>query len=240
LKPDDERLEILLHTTQGNLSPSEWMKKDWDERAKVDVLYFVYTRFNQTEKDFWNSKGPRDKKILGVNTQRFDQIIKNKNPKKMRILEIGCGVGRVILPMSEIFGEVIGIDVSGKMVEIAQKYLRNEPNCKVYENNGMDLSMFPENYFDFCYSIITFQHVPEKEIVLNYVKEVYRVLKPGCLFRFQVIGDTKNKPSKFDTWSGIHFTSQEIHKIAQEHKFKILEESGQFDQYYWLTFKSKK
>jgi len=82
LKPDDERLEKLLHTTQGNLSPSEWMKKDWDERAKVDALYFVYTRFNQTEKDFWNSKGPSDKKILGVNTPRFDQIIKNKNPKK--------------------------------------------------------------------------------------------------------------------------------------------------------------
>jgi len=36
----------------------------------------------------------------------------------MRVLEIGCGVGRIILQMSEIFGEVIGIDVSGKMVEI--------------------------------------------------------------------------------------------------------------------------
>ena len=28
----------------------------------------------------------------------------------MRILEIGCGIGRLLIPMSEIFGQVIGVD----------------------------------------------------------------------------------------------------------------------------------
>ena len=100
--------------------------------------------------------------------------------------------------------------------------------------------MFQENYFDFCYSIIVFQHIPSKEIVLNYIKEVSRVLKPKCIFRFQVMGNPKVKHKIINTWQGVSFTSKEIHKIGEDNKFEILEETGQDTQYYWLTFKSIK
>jgi len=240
LEPDDERLKSLTHTKRGNLSFEEWMKKDWNERAEIDAMYFVKTKFQQMEKDFWDSKKNRDENILNIKKQRYEQILNKKNPKKMRILEIGCGIGRVLISMSEIFGETIGVDVSEKMIEIAKKYIKEIPNCKVFENNGRDLSMFPENYFDFCYSLIVFQHIPSKEIVVNYIKEVSRVLKPECVFRFQIMGSPKKKPNLINTWTGALFTSQEIHKIAKENKFKILEETGEQGQYYWLTFKSVK
>lgn len=240
MDPNDERLKKLIHTKQGNQNVIEWMKKDWDERANVDAMYFVRTQFNQTENDFWDGQKPRDNEILGGETSKFNQIIQSKDPKKMKVLEIGCGIGRVLVSMAEIFGEVVGVDISSKMVNIARKYLKNYPNCKVYENSGSDLSLFPENYFDCCYSLLTFQHIPQKEIVSNYIKEVARVLKPTCIFRFQVHGDAKNKPKKLDTWNGVRFTSQEIHKMAEENNFEILEEKDQNDQYYWLTFKSRK
>lgn len=240
MEPNDKRLKFLKHTKKGNLSFEEWMKRDWNERAKIDAMYFVRNKFRQSEKDFWDCKKFRDEDILDINGQRCSQIINKKNPKEIRVLEIGCGIGRILISMSEIFGEVIGVDVSGKMIEIAKKHIKNFPNCKVFENNGKDLSMFPKNYFDFCFSVIVFQHVPTKEIVINYIKEVARVLKPECIFRFQVKGITEPEPKLTNTWHGVHFTSQEIHKIAKENKFEILEETGQHGQYYWLTFKSVK
>ena len=127
--------------------------------------------------------GFRDRdKILGVSTKRYQQIFKNGNPKKMKVLEIGCGMGRMLIPMSEIFGEAIGVDISENMIEAAKKHMKNISNCKVFKTNGSDLSIIEDDSIDFCYSIIVFQHIPEKEIVRNYIHEVSRVLKPENKF----------------------------------------------------------
>lgn len=229
----------MVYTKKKNLSTEKWMEQDWDERAKKDAKYFVRTEYGQSEEEFWKSGEESCKQIIGINS-RYQQIIGTRNPKDMRVLEIGCGVGRVLIPMSKVFGEVIGVDVSEKMIEFSKEYLHDVPNCKVFKNNGSDLSMFPDNHFDFCFSYIVFQHIPDKNIVVNYIREVSRVLKSSSLFRFQVFGETGWKPSKYNTWMGVHFTQEEIQKIAKENKFEIIEESGQSSQYYWLTFKSIK
>ena len=142
--------------------------------------------------------------------------------------------------MSKIFGEAVGVDVSKEMISVASHHIKDIPNCKVFENNGKDLSMFSDNYFDFCFSFIVFQHIPKKEIIENYIKEVSRVLKTGGIFRFQVHGDSKKNPVDGTTWNGVHFTSNEIHEIANENNFEIIEEDGMNEQYYFLTFKSIK
>ena len=158
----------------------------------------------------------------------------------MRILEIGCGIGRLLIPMSKIFGQVVGVDVSPEMIHKGEKYVENIQNCKIFENNGIDLSEFSDNYFDFCFSFIVFQHIPEKKIVEKYISEVSRVLKSECLFRFQVRGTITSKPDQITTWDGVQFTSNEIHKIAEINGFEIVEEGNDKEEYYWLTFKSKK
>jgi len=47
---------------------------------------------------------------------------------------------------------------------------------------------FEDNVFDFCFSCIVFQHIPDKQITFGYIREVGRVLKPQGVFRFQVNG----------------------------------------------------
>jgi ubiquinone/menaquinone biosynthesis C-methylase UbiE len=216
------------------------MKKEWNERTKMNHLFVIATDHSETEEDFWNSGIDECNDILGKNMRRFEKIIENKKPSEMNILEIGCGIGRILVPMSKIFGNVIGIDISSEMVQLGQKYVGKIPNCTILENNGINLSIFPDNSFDFCYSFIVFQHIPEKQIVENYVKEVSRILKPSCLFRFQVRGTISTKPNEITTWDGVQFTSEEIHKIAKENNFEIIEENNDKEEYYWLTFKSKK
>jgi len=238
MKKNDPRMSEFTHTKKGELDDTQWMKKDWNKRAEEDAYFFVVTSDIKNEKKFWDSYGIRNK-ILSMNTPIYSTIIGNKIPKNMRILEIGCGIGRIMSTMSEIFGEVIGVDVSKKMIEIAKEKMSKFQNCKVYENNGNDLSMFPENYFDFCYSVIVFQHVPNKEIVSNYIKETGRILKPDSIFRFQVYGDVLPKKGTPNTWVGVSFNQKEIHKIAKENNFEILEEEGEKTVQYWLTFKLK-
>ena len=227
------------------------MKKEWNARTKMDPLFVIATGPSESKESFWKSgiddcnkilgkDSKRFDKILGKDSKRFDKILGNKKPTEMKILEIGCGVGRILVPMSNIFGNIIGIDISSEMVQLGQKYVSDIPNCSIIENNGVDLSEFPDNSFDFCYSFIVFQHIPEKQIVENYIKEVSRILKSSCLFRFQVRGTISTKPNEITTWDGVQFTSDEIHKIAKDHNFEIIEEGNYKEEYYWLTFKSKK
>ena len=121
-----------------------------------------------------------------------------------------------------------------------QKYIKQISNCKILESNGLDLSLFPDNHFDFCYSFITFQHIPDKNIVAQYIKEVSRILKPNSLFKFQVRGTISTKPHRITTWDGVQFNSKEIHELAKKIILKLLEESNDDQEYYILTFKSKK
>lgn len=230
----------LVKLRNTDLPTLQRMKKDWDDRAHTDAKFFIRAVYNQSEHEFWKSGKIECYNILGVNSQRYNLIIDGKNPKEMKILEIGCGIGRILIPMAAIFGEAVGVDVSTEMVKTGRKHAKKIFNCTIFENNGSDLSKFPDNYFDFCYSYIVFQHIPEKEIVKNYIKEVSRVLKNGKIFRFQVHGNYDKNPIDGTTWNGVHFTSYEMHQIANESKFTILEEEGQNDRYYWLTFKSIK
>ena len=214
------------------------MKKEWNERTKMNPLFVIATDHSESEDDFWNSGIGECNDILGINTERYQKIIENKETLKMNILEIGCGIGRILIPMRKFFGNVTGIDISSEMVLLGQKYVSDIPNCSIVENNGVDLSEFSDNTFDFCYSFIVFQHIPEKKIVERYISEVSRVLKSDCLFRFQVRGTISTKPNEITTWDGVQFTSNEIHKIAEENNFEIIEEGDDKTEYYWITLKS--
>ena len=234
------KLSYPTNLNSKNNSVNEIMKQDWNERARTNTLFVISTDHSDSEKDFWQSGVNDCEKILGRNSDRFSNILQGKDPKKMRVLEIGCGIGRLLIPMSKIFQNVSGIDISPEMVRIGKEKTQEISNCEIVENNGSDLSLFSDNYFDFCYSFIVFQHIPDKKIVEEYIKEVSRVLKPGCLFRFQVRGKINSKPKKTTTWDGVQFTSDEIHIMAEKNNFDILEEDDDTNEYYWITFRSAK
>ena len=239
MSSENENNEQFEHSEKNDLNTNEWMKRDWNVRAEKDAMHYIATGHDKQE--FWEyGKIIREKMLGNVPFSYGSKIFVNKDLKKMKVLEIGCGTGRVVISMSELFGEAVGVDISKKMIEMAKKYAKDIPNCKFFENNGSDLSIFPNNYFDFCFSFIVFQHIPEKEIVKNYMHEVSRVLKSEGIFRFQVHGDTEWKPSQLNPWYGAHFTSDEMYKIAKENEFEILEEINPNEQYYLLTFKSLK
>ncbi len=79
------------------------------------------------------------------------------------------------------------------MVAQARAALADRPGVHIYQNNGCDLSVLPELEYDFAYSAIVFQHIPSREIIENYVREVHRLLRFGALFKFWVQGDLRTQ-----------------------------------------------
>ena len=158
--------------------------------------------------------------------------------------ENGCGAGRVTRAFAGYFGEVYAVDISREMVRQAREAVSGFPNAHVIRNNGKDLSAVWPKWqsllgrkleFDFAFSVIVFQHIPSREIIESYVREVHRLLKPGALFKFQVQGaPVESDPDH--SWVGEWFTERQAQEMAERCGFEMRHQYGAGDQYYWLWY----
>lgn len=215
----------------------ESMRRDWDKRARENARYYVNTaRQDWTDEEFFRSG---EQTVLEEVLTDMTNICQGIFPKRMKVLEIGCGAGRVTRALAAIFGEVHAVDVSGEMIRLAQDALKDCPNVRLYQNNGRDLTVLPDIAFDFAFSTIVFQHIPSREIIENYVREVNRLLRPGALFKFQVQGDPTVKSTPGDTWVGVPFTDEQAVAMAERCGFEPRYRHGAGNQYFWLWFFKK-
>jgi cyclopropane fatty-acyl-phospholipid synthase-like methyltransferase len=210
------------------------MRDDWDARARENARHYVQTaETNWTDEGFFAS---------GEQTVREEiltdmiNICQGMDPRQMRVLEIGCGAGRVTRALANLFGEVHAVDVSGEMVKQARAALAAHPHAHVYQNNGTDLSVVPALPFHFAFSSIVFQHIPSREVIENYVREVSRLLAPGRLFKFQVQGDATLATTPDDTWLGVPFSDEQAVAMAERCGFEPRHRHGAGEQYFWLWF----
>jgi SAM-dependent methyltransferase len=210
------------------------MQRDWDERARENARFYVATgKQNWTDEEFFESG---ERAVAEQIRNDMINICQDKDAKEMRVIEIGCGAGRVTRALARLFGEVHGVDVSGEMVDLARQALVGTPNAFIYQNNGKDLSVLPPGPFDFAFSTIVFQHIPSRDVIYSYVREVHRLLRPGALFKFQVQGDATMETQPDDTWMGVPFSDADAVEMAQKCGFEPRYRHGAGDQYFWLWF----
>jgi SAM-dependent methyltransferase len=102
------------------------------------------------------------------------------------VLEIGCGVGRLMQPGYH------GVDISENMLKIAKK--RN-PDCffSLVEYNEFLFLPYECRTFDCIYSYLVFQHL-KPDSVRQYINEASVALVHGGLFIFQFIEGTEREP----------------------------------------------
>jgi len=212
----------------------EKMRQDWDARARENARHYVDTsRTDWTDETFFASG---EQQVAEDILTDMGNICQGKDPATMRILEIGCGAGRLTRAFSNVFGEVHAVDISGEMVAAARRALAGRPGVHVYQNNGCDLKVVPDVPFDFAYSAIVFQHIPSREVIENYVREVRRLLRPGALFKFWVQGDTRTESTPEDTWLGVPFSDEDVVDMAERCGFEPRHRHGAGGQYFILWF----
>jgi hypothetical protein len=142
--------------------------------------------------------------------------------------------------MSRHFGEIHGVDISDEMIRLANDQLKDLPHARAHLTPDSSLSMFADGSFDFVYSYIVFQHIPSRDVVLNYLGESGRVLKPGGILRGQLRG-TPPLDSEMGrnsaTWTGCHFSGNEVAAFARENQLQLVALSGLQTQYMWVTLR---
>jgi ubiquinone/menaquinone biosynthesis C-methylase UbiE len=210
------------------------MREDWDRRAKENARHYVNTENEAWNDDDFFASGERT--VAEEILTDMQNICQTKRPEDMRVLEIGCGAGRVTRALAKVFGEVHAVDVSGEMVRVATKALREFPKVFLYQNNGKDLTVVPDLEFDFAFSSIVFQHIPSREIIESYVREVHRLLRPRALFKFQVQGASIEETSPDDTWLGVPFSEQQADDMAVRCGFEPRYKYGAGQQYFTLWY----
>ena len=219
------------------------MRRDWDQRARENARYYVVTGQDRwSDEEFYRSGHVTlEEDILND----LANVCQGMDPKDMRVLEIGCGAGRVTRALAGFFGQVYAVDISRPMVRQARRAVEGFPNVRVFRNNGMDLGAVREHWWnrfglgpkpqmDFAFSCMVFQHIPSRAIIESYVREVHRLLRPGALFKFQVQGSSLVETEPDDTWVGVSFSERDAREMAERCGFELRYQRDAGSQYYWL------
>lgn len=112
--------------------------------------------------------------------ETISAIISKFPAKPRRILEIGCGYGRLTREMRAQYptAEVWGLDVNAAVLEEAATY---DPGTTFVCGDSIN-----EQGFDAVYSVALFQHLPDSE-KQAYIEQSYAALNPGGVLRVQFI-----------------------------------------------------
>ncbi len=202
-------------------------KKKWSELARKNAKYYIWSeKENATEEEFRES-GRRDYKKYIKDDPLLQENLERINARN--ILEIGCGIGRMTEFFGDDFEKVFGIDISSEMIKRAKKRLPGD-KFVLLEGNGVELPVGFDPV-DFTFSFIVFQHMPSLEMIASNFKEVFRVLRPGGIFKVQLRG---NETSRKKWFYGESFTVDGAKKLAHTTGFEILKTEKETERYLWL------
>tara|TARA_B100001057_G_scaffold232340_1_gene232539 strand:+ start:42 stop:770 length:729 start_codon:yes stop_codon:yes gene_type:complete len=146
-------------------------------------------KFSLIAEEWWNPTG-KFKPLHKFNPIRISYIknnivktfkIKNKKKplKKISILDVGCGGGLLSEPMTRLGANVVGLDASGKNINVAKIHaLKNNLKIKY-------LCASPENYkttnkFDVILNMEIIEHVEDVDFFLKSCSKLLK--KNGIMF----------------------------------------------------------
>ena len=136
---------------------------EWEQWGLRDPYFGVITdpRFRRATLNaearhaFFQSGVAHANHVIETVRQR---VVPHFAPK--RLLDFGCGVGRLVIPFAALAQEVVGLDVSPSMLEEARK------NCADRQLRNVSLHLSDDDLstaigeFDLIHSSIVFQHIP--------------------------------------------------------------------------------
>jgi len=106
--------------------------------------------------------------------------------QEKRILELGCGRGRISLHIAKVTGATVcGLNIDPSQIDNARRFAKNlgladRTNFVVASFNDLPLP-YPDEYFDGGHEVQAFTYTKNKVALFQ---EIYRVLKPGAKFSY--------------------------------------------------------
>lgn len=159
-----------------------------------------------------------------------------------KILDIGCGNGRNLVPFAEKTFECVGIDASKKLRDYATAHLRNYTAVLVHAD-ATSLP-FADATFDYVINLAVLHHLPPAG-QKTALAELLRVLKPGgkaaisvwnkLQWKFAFGAKEQQVPWTLDSGKKVDryyyfFTFWELKKLLTAAGFTIESAAGRFAQ----------
>lgn len=121
---------------------------------------------------------PRVKQFLEA---EINHVLSKIHPTD-KILDLGCGYGRVAIRLVEKAKQVTGIDISKENIQLARELFKKNSKLRFYEMDAISLT-FPDDFFDITLcvqnGISAFKVNPEQ-----LIREAIRVTKAGGTLLF--------------------------------------------------------
>jgi len=183
-------------------------------------------------KEQWNKQA--DRWEINVSSTIKNNILiswlKKYGKKKDLILDQGCSIGQYSFSVYSLgFKNVIGLDYSEKLINIARRYNKKFKTKIIFKKGDIRKMPFKKSYFDIVLSPGTIEHVPETEKTLSELSRVIK--KNGYLMinvphRISIFTLTKLLQKVLGIWPlGYEksFTKGHFKKLLKKHGFEILD-----------------
>lgn len=129
-----------------------------------------------------------------------------------RVLDVGCGTGRLSRMLADWGAQVVAVDLS-QAVWVAQKNSADRKNMLFMHADLFNLP-FPEQYFDLILAWGVLHHTPNTELAF---KKVVSHLKPGGRYSVYIYGKSKGTRRRMISLYRkltVHLPSRLLHAIC--------------------------
>ena len=201
------------------LTIQEKMRRDWDRRAKVDPFYWVAAT-QEADQESYQSSAEKDC-LAFMRGLEAHLDPPTGDLYAGRLVDLGCGIGRMSAGLKGAFEEVVGVDVSAEMIKQARA-LHQADGLSFEVNSGADLSLFDDESVRVVCSYSVLPHLPA-DVVEAYFIECGRILSQGGLFRYQFwVGDALH-PREDDSLNIHVYDEESLQRLHALGGFEILD-----------------
>ncbi len=163
---------LPVRRVETSLKPDQrsQYKNVWDREVNSEKTAMLAVAGTASKSDFFSSgETTADTLVRAMDIKASDVV-----------LEIGCGIGRIGVPLTKLCTKWIGTDISPKMLELARTEIARtgRNNFELHELFACNLNSFRSDSVDKIYCSTVFMHLDEWDR-FAYVEDSFRVLKPG-------------------------------------------------------------
>ncbi len=196
---------------------------NWERRARSEARdYYVSSHPGWNQPEVWAHQAEVD----------VTMFMHQLDPAVMRdwdLLEVGCGVGRLVPELAKRAKSYTGFDIAPGMVESAKERNAAIASARFFVSDGTGPpAEARDRLYDLILVFAVFIHCPRTVIASN-IQGAYALLKPGGQLRFQIRADPSDLEGvqSLEAAAALHAQMDTI-QVAQTPTQQELMEEGEY------------